>query len=85
MQVEMACRARQFNTMNNLLLYFKRQKTLVALIKSLGEQLREERKLRRQWQMLAMNSAKTLEDIEQSVTDARERHRDRADRLLYGD
>lgn len=71
--------------MNNLLLYFKRQKTLVASIKSLGEKLREERKLRQQWQKLAMNSAKTLEDIEQSVTDSRERHRDRADRLLYGE
>ena len=71
--------------MTNLLLYFKRQKTLVASIKSLGEQLREERKLRRQWQMLAMNSSKTLGEIEQSVTAAREHHRDRADRLLYGD
>lgn len=71
--------------MTNLLLYFKRQKTLVASIKSLGEKLREERKQRQRWQKLAMNSAKTLEDIEQSVTDARERHRDRADRLLYGE
>lgn len=71
--------------MTNILLYFKRQKTLVASIKSLGEKLRAERKLCQQWQKLAMNSAKTLEDIEQSVTDARERHRDRADRLLYGE
>ncbi len=71
--------------MTNILLYLKRKKALVAAIKALGEKLREERKLRQQWQKLAMNGSQTLGEIETAVTEARQKHRDRAEWYLYGD
>lgn len=71
--------------MTKLLLYFRRQKTLIAAIKSLGDKLREERKQRLQWQKLSLNSLNTIREIEDSITEARREHGNRSDRILYGD
>lgn len=70
---------------SNLFLYLKRQRTLIASIKSLGEKLKQERKQRLQWQKLAINSLNSIKEIEQSVADARSRHREKADLYLYGE
>ena len=71
--------------MISFILYFKRQKTLIKSIKSLGDKLREERKQRQEWQKLAMNSLETIREIESAVVDARSKHRDRASEIIYGD
>lgn len=71
--------------MRTLLLYFVSKKSLIASVKSLGDKLRKERKEKQQWYKLAMNSLETLREIEQSVTDSRAKHRERAELYLYGE
>ncbi len=67
------------------ILFLRKKSKLIASIKSLGDKLREERKQRLQWQALAMNSLNTIKEIEESVTEARSRHREKAETYLYGE